>query len=221
MRTLLLKSVDCASDDRVASYRHKVGPSTLGDIVRDGGGAARSRVFPRGQHIAHQDDPSDVVVIIESGLAAVVRSDTDGIESTVALHTVGDLCNADDVLVGRPYGCSLRTLSDVTALRVARNDIVALHRRSELFRQSLTLNIAVMLTRAIAFSGCLAAPSVELRVERFGKFGAAHLTCLEDLRLTQTELAALLGVSREQLRIVLSRIRDRGGVVPLSRPGRL
>jgi CRP-like cAMP-binding protein len=80
--------------------------------------SARPRTYGSGAILCRQDDPSDHVIIIESGWAKVTSTDDDGRETILAIRGPGDVVGESAALGRRPRSATVTALATVQALLV-------------------------------------------------------------------------------------------------------
>lgn len=191
---------------------------------------ARLSTYAAKDVIFRQGDEGDSLLIIVEGLVRIVMVGPNGGEKTVALLSRGDCFGELAALDGRPRSASALAAAPTVLLVVARADL-----RSWLsghppaaFALLETLSLRFRRTNEslveIAFSDLehrLARQLLRLPLAVDG--GATQEAQEQRVKITQAELASLLGVSREtinkQLRVFVRRglIRVRRGSIALTR----
>ncbi|GIF51845.1 CRP-like cAMP-binding protein [Asanoa ferruginea] len=177
--------------------------------------AGADRVFRTGAALFHQGDPSRHVVIIEFGWVKVTAVSRRGWEALLAIRGPGDVVGELAVLDARPR------LATVTALTSLRGTVVSADRLTDCMRANWA--VAVALLRHLA-------KTVREADERRMQFGASNGDSrlvvllhelagkhgrviddgvLIDLPLSQQDLAASVGTSREVVARMLRVLRSR------------
>jgi CRP/FNR family cyclic AMP-dependent transcriptional regulator len=87
--------------------------------------AARSLTYSTGMPLCYQGDPSDHVIVIESGWAKVTSSTEDGHEVVLAIRGPGDLICESAVLGSRPRSATITALGTLRALLVSASKFTA------------------------------------------------------------------------------------------------
>ncbi|MCD0450090.1 Crp/Fnr family transcriptional regulator [Actinocorallia sp. API 0066] len=82
--------------------------------------AGRPRRFRPGEHLCHQGDTPDHVLVISGGWAKVCLSGEDGAESVVAVRGPGDLVGEAGLITGTPRSATITALRPVSALAIPR-----------------------------------------------------------------------------------------------------
>ncbi|MGH2746434.1 MAG: Crp/Fnr family transcriptional regulator [Actinomycetota bacterium] len=181
-------------------------------------GRGRTRTWPRGANLFVEGDRSEHVALITSGRVKVSYYTEDGREIVLALREPGDLLGDQSGLDGGPRGASASALESVQALVIQADDFKAFleeHPRvALLLLKMLSLRLRDADRKRIEFGaydsvGRVARRLVEL-AERFGE------TSQEGIRITaplsQQELAAWTGSSREAVSKALQTLRERGWI---------
>ena len=176
--------------------------------------------YTNGIAIFHEGDPGDALhIVIEGGVRIVVASPK-GEEATVALLGPGECVGDLALLDGRPRSASAIASGDTKTLVVRRDDFMRWleERPKAAFALLETLSMRVRRTdEALADFAFLDLPQrlakrlLNLAMQQDGDRVAGA-----SLRITQAELASMLGVSRESVNKQLNRFA-RDGWITLSR----
>ncbi|RKR87243.1 CRP-like cAMP-binding protein [Micromonospora pisi] len=171
--------------------------------------------YPAGAPLFHQGDPSQHVVIIESGWVKVTSISRLGWEALLAIRGAGDILGELSAVDGRPRLATVRGLTPVETTVIAADRL----RRCLLEQPEITLSLLRHLAASLreadgrraeygASNGDsrLAGLLLEL-VSRHGVRTAEGVVI--DLPLTQQDLAASVGASREVVARTLRILRDR------------
>lgn len=179
-------------------------------------GRAVSRNFERGATIMHEGEVPGRVVVIERGHAKVTTTGDDGKETLLALRGPGDIIGEFAAVSGRPRSATVRALEPLDGLALAAADFEALLEEQPRIAYVLLKVVIAHLEEAdrqqfelatLQTVGRIARRLVEL-AERFGepRDDGIHI----GLRLSQEELAAWAGASREATSKALHDLRALG-----------
>lgn len=182
------------------------------------------RSFRRGEILFRQGDPGDTLLIVVSGQVKVILSTPDGEEAVVAIFGPGDFFGDMALLDGRPRSASVVALEPTNTLILHRRDfqefmrlhpVVAedmfavladrLRRLDEQLKQTYFLDLPVRLAHKL----------LQLAVEKGHKTTEGVLI---DLPLTQSDLAGMVGASRQRVNRVLAELQDKQ-VIRIERRG--
>lgn len=166
--------------------------------------AARPCTYPRGEILCHQDDPSDHVIIIESGWAKVTSTSDEGRERVLALRGPGDLVGESAAFGHRRRSATVRALAPVQALLVPVGRLTALFDHhpyawrtlSEVFVHRIDEADRQLSVHASAGGVVRLALLLLFLAERYGAPGPAGSVVIRP-PLSQQDLASWVGTSRE------------------------
>ena len=176
----------------------------------------RPRQYRTGTIIFHRDDPGTTLHIITSGVVKLVLASPEGREVTVGILGPGDFFGELSLLDGGARSASAVTLEATETLTLDREPFVAiLERHPEVANGLLTvlgnrLRRTDELIQDILFldlPGRIAKQLLALADERGVETRAGVRI---DLRLSQTELASIVGTTRESVNRCLNAFADRG-----------
>ncbi|WP_067498389.1 Crp/Fnr family transcriptional regulator [Actinoplanes sp. TFC3] len=177
------------------------------------------RRYRSGATLVHQGDPSRHVVVLESGWVKVTATTRRGWEAVLAIRGAGDILGELSALDARPRLGTVTTLTPVTAVLIADERFKACLRAdwslAEALLRHLTANLRESDERRIQFGGSngdsrLFAILHEL-CERHGR--PTDEGVLIGLPLSQQDLAAAVGVSREVVARSMRLLRSRAIVI--------
>ncbi len=181
-------------------------------------GAVR-RSFAAGHTLFHEGDPGDTLYLVVSGLVKITIASPDGREMLLATvgptETFGELSLVD----GGSRSTSAVAVEPTTVFTLRRQDLLdALHNEPALV-DGLLRSLGTLVRRLTEQTGDLVFLDVQARVakllvgladrERVAGQGAPVAV---DLPLSQTELAEMVGVSRQSLNQALHRFAERGWI---------
>jgi CRP-like cAMP-binding protein len=181
-------------------------------------GAVR-RSFEAGHSLFHEGDPGDTLYLVVSGLVKITISSPDGREMLLATvgpnETFGELSLVD----GGSRSTSAVAVEPTTVFTLRRADLLdALHNEPVLV-DGLLRSLGMLVRRLTEQTGDLVFLDVQARVakllvgmaERDGVAGQGVPVAV-DLPLSQTELAEMVGVSRQSLNQALHKLAERGWI---------
>jgi CRP/FNR family transcriptional regulator/CRP/FNR family cyclic AMP-dependent transcriptional regulator len=176
----------------------------------------RRRTYRRGEAVCRQGDPGEALhVVLEGRLKVVIAAET-GDEVIPTVLGAGDLFGELALLDGGPRSATVVALEPVATAILNRADFLQLLRRSPVAVEGLLAALAGTIRRdsdeladlvALDVPGRLAKNLLRLS-ETHGRpvRGAIEI----DLPITQEELAAMIGATRETVSKLLGRYEDRG-----------
>lgn len=185
----------------------------LDDILRH----IRARKYDRGTVIFHKDDPGSLLYIILSGTVKIFVPSSEGKELVLSILAAGDFFGELSLFDGEPRSATAEALEDGTqTLILPREAFLTLVRQHpQLATQIITLlshrlrsaDVLAQDACLLDLPGRLARRLLEL-AERHGHSDGKML--IVDLRLTQSELAALVGATRVATNRQIQRLQQRG-----------
>jgi CRP/FNR family transcriptional regulator, cyclic AMP receptor protein len=177
------------------------------------------KTFPSGANVINAEERGDSVYVILEGTAKVYVTHTDGNEVILAIlgpgEIVGEMSAADSL--GR--SASVMTLEDSTLLWMDRHTFLSSMEEMPAIARNLIGILSRRLRLADTHTRSLAALDVHGRVAaQLLAFAREYGEPLPDggtlipLRLTQTDLAGLVGASRVRVNQALGYYRKRGSI---------
>ena len=175
------------------------------------------RTVPAGTTLMMAEDPGDVAYIIQSGTVKIHVEQTDGSDVILALRGRGEILGEMSILNRQGRSASVLTIEQCSMLRWDRASLVTSLETMPL----LTLNLARLLSRRLRHATdkiqALAALDLPGRVARqILAFADEYGEPLEKgallipLRLPQSDLAGLVGASRERVNEAMVDFKRRG-----------
>ena len=170
---------------------------------------ATRRVVDKGQMVCWQDDPGDAMFVLLEGSVKLVVCSRDG--ELIELHrhdapaTFGELALLD----GGPRSASAEAVVRSTVLVVTRPELLGLLRGNDQVAEALLRTLGAIVRRTTRQISDLAFLSLQGRV-------AAKLLDLTDpdqartRRITQVELATMVGGARQTVNQALRSLESRG-----------
>jgi CRP/FNR family cyclic AMP-dependent transcriptional regulator len=202
------------------------------DLARLGAGLRRRR-YAKGAAICWQGDPGTTLFLIESGWVKIVATSPDGQEAVLNLLGPGDFFGDLALLDGKPRSAGAVAAEESHLLLLERDAFVGAIEESPRLALGLLAALAGRLrydvemladTSFLDVSGRLARVLLRLATAPDRPAGPAMTI---PIRLTQAELAALIGATRESVNKWLKAyeaqgiIRRRGARLTILRPEEL
>jgi CRP/FNR family cyclic AMP-dependent transcriptional regulator len=178
--------------------------------------AGRRRAFGAGVTVFHEGDDAGAVVVLLAGRVKVGTVGGAGREAIVAVRGPGDLLGELSAIDGGPRSATVTTLEPVEALMIAGSAFAALLERRPRIALVILRIVAGRLRYADSQQSQFATHDVVGRVaqrlvELGDRFGVASDGRIEiALPLSQEELAAWTGASREAVSKALQQLRALG-----------
>ena len=190
-----------------------MGPDALRAMAR----TLRARRFRRGEVLFHEGDPGDSLFVVASGAVKVVVPSEDGEEAILATLRRGDFLGELALLDGAPRSASAVALEATEALALPRDQFLALVATEPAIRDALMASLAGELRRLtthvaelhfLDLTGRLAARLARLAEEHGDRLpdGSVRL----DAPLTQSDLAAMIGATRQSVNKLLGEFEADG-----------
>jgi CRP/FNR family transcriptional regulator, cyclic AMP receptor protein len=210
-------SVDAASASDHTATIEKV-PFFSGldaESLAELGAAARRRTFRAGEIVFHRDDPGQVLYVIRTGKVKIYITSQDGQEVSLAVFGPGDYFGELALLDGQPRSASAVAIEAVEAFALQRTDFInAVMRHPRIAIQVMNV-LSHRLRQTDAMIEDLLFLDVHGRVakkllELAESHGARTPEGIRiEMRLTQGELAAMVGASRESVNKVMGYFTDK------------
>ena len=175
---------------------------------------AVSRRYRRGQVVFTEGDAADSLMIVATGRVKVLAISDDGRDHVLNVldpgQTLGELAMAD----GGPRSASVEALDDCTLLVLDRQAILELLRERPAVAEELLKALGAHVRRLTGHTADLVFLDLPRRVAklllyRHRETGRAVI----ELGLNQTELAAMLGGSRQSVNQAMREFEKRGWIV--------
>jgi len=170
--------------------------------------------YRRGEVIFHQDDPGSAMHIVKSGQVKIATTSPEGEEVIMAILKDSDFFGELSLLDDKPRSADAVAMEVTQTLTLRRDDFMDMLARHPEMVSGVLASLAERLRRTdqlledAVFLDLPARLSKRL-LELAQKHGVKTEKGLEiDLRLTQQDLAAALGVTRVALNKHLGRLQD-------------
>lgn len=176
----------------------------------------RIRRYRKNETIFHQGDPGDSLHVVATGAVKIILPSPEGDEAIIATLRPGDFFGELALLDGAPHSATATAVEPVETLSLARAPFQQLVDEDQGLRVALLSGLAAELRRLtgqveelhfLDLAGRLAMRLVRLARDRDpNASGAVHL----DWPFTQSDLAAMIGGTRQSVNKLLSRLVDDG-----------
>lgn len=193
-----------------------MGQESLQAIAR----TLRSRRFRRGEVLFHEGDPGDALFVVASGAVKVVVPSEEGEEAILATLHRGDFLGELALLDGAPRSASAVALEPTEALALPRDQFRALVASEPAIRDALLAALSGELRRLtkhvaelhfLDLTGRLAARLARLAEEHGERQPNGSIRL--DAPLTQSDLAAMIGATRQSVNKLLGEFEAEGLLV--------
>ena len=179
--------------------------------------ALRIRRFRKGETVFHQGDPGDALFILASGTVKVVLPSDEGAEpAIVAILGPGEFFGELAILDGAPHSATIVALEPTETLVLQRDAFLALIDSEADLRRALLASLAVEIRRLtghvedlhfLDLPGRLASRILRLaRADPKTTVGPVSIPW----PYTQSELAGMIGGSRQSVNRLLADLADEG-----------
>jgi CRP/FNR family cyclic AMP-dependent transcriptional regulator len=177
----------------------------------------RARRFRRGEVLFHEGDPGDALFVVASGAVKVVGPSEEGEEAILATLRRGDFLGELAVLDGAPRSASAVALEATEVLALPRDQFRALVASEPAIRDALLAALAGELRRLtthvaelhfLDLTGRLAARLARLAEEHGERLPNGSIRL--DAPLTQSDLAAMIGATRQSVNKLLGEFEADG-----------
>jgi CRP-like cAMP-binding protein len=176
----------------------------------------RRRRFRRGEVIFHQGDPGDSLHIVAAGSVKILLPSAEGDEAIIATLRPGDFFGELALLDGAPRSATAAALDQSETLVLPRDTFLGLLNTSPGLRDALLAGLAHELRRLTGHVEELhfldLAGRLAMRLSRLASESAPGATT--EIRLdwpyTQSDLAAMIGGTRQSVNRLLSELVEDG-----------
>ncbi|MBN2283069.1 MAG: Crp/Fnr family transcriptional regulator [Deltaproteobacteria bacterium] len=180
----------------------------------------RRRSLKKGEVLFRKGDEGSTLYIIQEGLVKIVLTSETGDEIAPAILTEGDVFGEMALLDGLPRSADAVALEQTELMALSRSDFLDFLKNNEQAIQAVFSSISMRLRRTddlledasfLTISTRLARRLLEL-AENHGRTDETGNAVIIDLRLTQRDLASMVGATRESVNKELRILRERGAV---------
>ena len=177
-------------------------------------GTVGNQRFGKHQFIVREAEPGDTFFIIVSGSISVCRIAPDGRETILSILKEGDFFGEMSMFDSSLRSASIKTLTEVEVGTVNRSDFLALLDRNPKIGRLLVIELAERLRAANALIAATTSQDIRARLaslllnlaEQFGE--PVENGVKISLRLTNQEMANMIGTTRETVNRTLNRFWD-------------
>jgi CRP/FNR family transcriptional regulator, cyclic AMP receptor protein len=180
------------------------------------GACARRRSYQRGQYVFHQGDTGDAVFVLTEGRVKVIFVSADGDEMILATLQPPDVFGELALIDGGPRSASIQALEPTAVLTLTRATLLDLMSRQPGVTDVILRSLGMLVRRMIAQAADLVFLDLHGRVAKLLlrmiedlSDHPSQLTSL-DLKMTQSDLAAMVGGSRQSVNQILHQLERRG-----------
>ena len=176
----------------------------------------RVRRFRRGETIFHQGDPGDALFVLASGSVKVVLPSDEGAEpAIVAILGAGEFFGELAILDGAPHSATIVAVEATETLVLHRDAFLELIDTDAGLRRALLASLAMEIRRLtghvedlhfLDLPGRLASRIVRLAASAGISSGEARIAW----PYTQSEMAGMIGGSRQSVNRLLADLTDQG-----------
>lgn len=184
----------------------------------------RVRRFRKGETVFHQGDPGDALFVVSSGSVKVVLPSDEGAEpAIVAILGPGEFFGELAILDGAPHSATIVAVEPTETLVLHRDTFLDLIDRDPDLRRTLLASLAAAIRRLtghvedlhfLDLPGRLASRILRLAQAEGGSNGDGPLAGPREVRIawpyTQSELAGMIGGSRQSVNRLLADLADQG-----------
>jgi CRP/FNR family cyclic AMP-dependent transcriptional regulator len=190
------------------------GDPALAQVV----GRLRQRRFRRNEVIFHQGDPGDSLHIVDEGSVKIVLPSPEGEEAIIATLRQGDFFGELALLDGAPRSATAVALEPTTTLALPRDAFLELLDQDRGLRDALLTGIAHELRRVTGHVEELhfldLAGRLAMRLSRLARDADPDSDLVRlDWPYTQSDLASMIGGTRQSVNKLLSELVNQGLVV--------
>ncbi|QBD78629.1 Crp/Fnr family transcriptional regulator [Ktedonosporobacter rubrisoli] len=178
-------------------------------------GVARRRTFRAGEVIFHRDDPGQVLYVIKEGKVKICLISPDGQEISLVVFGKGEYFGELALLDGLPRSADAIALEKVECYTLQRSDF----HNAIMKNPKIAIQVLEVLSKRLRSTDQQVEDLIFLDV--YGRVAKKLLELAEthgvqveggtliDVRLTQQELASMVGASRESVNKVLGYFTDK------------
>ena len=177
--------------------------------------AARRRTFRAGEVIFHRDDPGQVLYVIRQGKVKIYITSPDGQEVSLAVFGTGEYFGELALLDNQPRSASAVAIEPAETFALQRNDFIS----AVMHHPRIAVQVMQVLSHRLRQTDAMIEDLLFLDVH--GRVAKKLLELAEthgertsegiriNMRLTQGELAGMVGASRESVNKVMGYFTDK------------
>lgn len=177
--------------------------------------AAKRRTFRAGEAIFHRDDPGQVLYVIKEGKVKICLISPDGQEISLVVFGKGECFGELALLDGLPRSADAIALEKVECYTLQRSDF----HNAIMKNPKIAIQVLEVLSKRLRSTDQQVEDLIFLDVygrvaKKLLELAESHGTKVDDgtrieVRLTQQELASMVGASRESVNKVLGYFTDK------------
>ena len=191
----------------------RIRPADIDALVR----TAQRRRFRAWEVLFRRGDTGDGVYAVISGQVCVFADTADGDETVIAMRGPGEVVGEMALLDDLPRSASARAQSDVETAWVSRDQFEAWLKAHPAAAREMLTALAQRLREATDQLAEVALLSIETRLARrlwteYARQARGEPVAGARIELSQSQIASLLGVTRESVNKHLARLRAAGAV---------
>lgn len=171
---------------------------------------AVSRRYRRGQVVFTAGDPADTLMVVAEGRLKVLATADDGRDLVLNIAEPGDVLGELALADAGPRSASVEALDPAVLLVLERRAVLALVRERPLVAEQLLRALGALVRRLTGATADLVFLDLPRRVAKLLLYRHATAGPVVELGLTQTELASMLGGSRQSVNQALREFERRG-----------
>jgi CRP/FNR family transcriptional regulator len=166
----------------------------------------------KGSHFLAEGDYTDSLYFIVSGLVKVYKTSPGGKEQVLHIAPPGDSLNDVSLYDGGPNAAGMVALSPVILYTIEKKDIMKILQDNPRLMMNVIRSLAGRIRRDSNLLEDLTSSQVLARLAKLflGRYGGEEST--SGLKLTQKDMASLVGSSREMVNRSLRTIEEMGGI---------
>ncbi len=172
------------------------------------------RKFPKNKTIVEEGLPGDYMYVIREGRVKVTKLSGDGREKILELLDAGDFFGEMSLLDSAPRSASVKALTDVRILALARNDFLNVLRRSSDLALAVVQELTRRLRQVDEQASSLSFQRVKERTQgllvRLAKEETEVDGCMATPALTHQQIADMIGTSRETVTRAVKTLKEQG-----------
>jgi CRP-like cAMP-binding protein len=172
------------------------------------------RKFHKHKTIVEEGLPGDYMYVLREGRVKVTKLSGDGREKILEMLEEGAFFGEMSLLDGAPRIASVKALTDVRILALARNDFLNVLRRSPGLAlaviQELTRRLRQVDERASSLSFQRVKERTQGLLARLAREATPVRGCLQTPALTHQQIADMIGTSRETVTRALKTLKEQG-----------
>jgi CRP/FNR family cyclic AMP-dependent transcriptional regulator len=176
----------------------------------------RRRTLRKDTIVFHKDQAGDALYLIESGHVRIFLPTEAGGELIVEIARSGDVFGELALLDGRPRSASAETIEDTSLYVLSRDDFQRFVSATPQFATSLIALLSTRIRQVTEYAESMAFLDIHGRVARaLLQLAERHGTRTDHgteiaFDMTQSELASMIGATRERVNRALTSFRSQG-----------